>query len=129
MHRGGRPALLRPASSRDAVRVQPLDDPALRAPANKLFEDAQNHLGLPSVDRHLVALWSRSPLLVHPGLADGDGPIAVGRLPDDEAALFLAELAPQRLLPQVQQLQLVEDPPHLNPHSGVLVVRVQTVGH
>ncbi len=49
-------------------------------------------------------------------------------LADGEAALLLADLAPQCLLLEVLELELIEDAADLDAEGGLLVVTVQAIG-
>ena len=95
----------------------------------EVLKHAENDASFPWLDHHPVALRPWPPLLVHPDRADRNRPVPERGLADDEPSLFLPDLSAQRFLPQIRQLQLVENASHLNADVRLFVVRVQTVSH
>jgi len=105
--------------------VEGPDDRGERLPIGVGLEDAQDGRRLRRFDLHPVTLGARAALLVHPHLADRHRPVSERPLADEEAAFLLAELASQRLLLEVSELKLVEDPADLDAERGLLVVAVE----
>jgi hypothetical protein len=74
-----------------------------------------------------MAIRSRTPAAIDTHLADGLGPVTIGCFTDGEAPELLPDLTAQRLLAEIVQIQLVDDPAHLEAELRVVVSAVETV--
>jgi hypothetical protein len=84
-------------------------------------------LRLRRVDDHPIPIRSRTPAAIDTHLADGLGSVTIGCFADGEAPELLPDLPAQRLLAQIVQIQLVDDPPHLETELRVMVFAVEAV--
>src|SRR5207302_8437382 len=90
-------------------------------------ENAKDDRGLLRFDLHSIAIRPWPALLVDPHLAHRHRSVAECALTHEEPAFLLAHLTAERLLLQVAELELVEDPTDLDGEGGLLVRAVKPV--